>query len=90
MNARDYIFPNEKLVLYLFNPFGDEIMKDVLGHLDESLERYPRDVLVSMVYPEHSSTADAVPRLELYKELRHCRIYRSTFWPKSSQADQNA
>ncbi|HEX4811058.1 MAG TPA: class I SAM-dependent methyltransferase, partial [Bryobacteraceae bacterium] len=34
MNARDYIFPNEKLVLYLFNPFGDEIMKDVLGHLD--------------------------------------------------------
>ncbi len=78
INARDYIFPDENLVLYFFNPFGQEIMGALLKRLEASIERCPRDVLVVMVYPEHASALETTPRLRLYKQFRPCRIYRST------------
>ncbi len=78
VDARDYIFPDENLVLYFFNPFGQEIMKSLLNRLDTSIRRCPRDVLVVMVYPEHASALEAIPWLQLYKRFRRYRIYRST------------
>lgn len=77
MDARDYVFPDENLVLYFFNPFGDEIMQQVLSGLRSSLDRRSRDIVLVMVYPEHLAAVEAMPHLQLYKELRHCRIYRS-------------
>jgi hypothetical protein len=78
MNARDYIFPDENLVLYFFNPFGEEVMRALLDRLDASIARCPRNVFVVMVYPEHASVIETISRLRLYKQLRRCRIYRST------------
>jgi SAM-dependent methyltransferase len=76
LNALDYDFPDENLVLYFFNPFGNEIMQALLNRLNASLDRCPRDVFLATVYPEHVSAVDAMPRWGVYKELRRCRIYR--------------
>ena len=78
MNARDYIFPDENLVVYFFNPFGDEIMRALMDRLDASIARCPRDVFVVMIYPEHASVIETISRLRLYKQFRRCRIYRRT------------
>jgi hypothetical protein len=77
LNAMDYHFPDQNLVLYFFNPFGRAVMEAVLGRLDASLRDYPRDVFVVILHSEFTSIADAMPRLRFYKEGRRYRIYRS-------------
>jgi SAM-dependent methyltransferase len=77
LNAMDYDFPDQNLVLYFFNPFGREVMEAVLGRLDASLRDHPRDVFVVMLHSEFTRIADAMPRLRFYAEGRRYRIYRS-------------
>ena len=38
-DAREFEFPNDNLVIYLFNPFGEEVMEGMLANLERSLER---------------------------------------------------
>jgi hypothetical protein len=76
MDAADYRFPDEKLVLYFFNPFGREVMQAVLRNLANSIERNPREVWVVMVYPELAELLDGAGYLRLYKTSSRYRIYR--------------
>jgi hypothetical protein len=46
LDAREYDFPETPLVLYLFNPFPDYVMKTVLDKLERSLEKSPRPVYI--------------------------------------------
>ena len=52
-DARDYEFPNEPLVLYMFNPFNAAIMQTVIDRIIRSIEVCPRDVWVIYHYPHH-------------------------------------
>ncbi len=45
-DARDFKFSAEPLVLYLFNPFPEYVLRDVLKHLHASLLEFPRDIFV--------------------------------------------
>jgi len=45
-DAREFVFPDEPLVLYLFNPFPQYVLTTVLENLRESVERDPREVYV--------------------------------------------
>lgn len=45
-DARSFEFPNEDLVLYLFNPFPDYVLRDVLANLHQSVTDLPREVYV--------------------------------------------
>jgi hypothetical protein len=45
-DARDFEFPLERLVLYLFNPFPDYVLKTVLSNLRRSAESAPREIYV--------------------------------------------
>ena len=45
-DARDFQFPAEPTVLYLFNPFSEHVLRTVLGNLHESLKASPREVVV--------------------------------------------
>ena len=45
-NARNFVFPNEPIVLYLFNPFPEHILRAVLANLQTSLLTVPREVFV--------------------------------------------
>jgi len=55
VDAREFTFPDEPLVLYFFNPLPPSGMKTVLGRLEQSLEAHPRDVYLIYHNPEHRS-----------------------------------
>jgi predicted RNA methylase len=77
MDAADYEFPNQKLVLFFFNPFGNEVMAKVLENLSVSLDRCFREVWVVLHDPTSSLEADRTPQLRLEVARDGCRIYRS-------------
>jgi SAM-dependent methyltransferase len=77
-SAVDYEFPNENLVIFLFNPFGAEVLSDVIRNLDASLRIQPRDAIVLMLYPEFGYIMDTSRALELYQATTKYRMYRST------------
>lgn len=60
INAMDFEFPNEKMVVFLFNPFGQSVLRAVLGNLERSLATNFRDVFVvfAMHVPEFMRMAD--------------------------------
>ncbi len=45
-DARDFVFPPEPLVLYLFNPLPEAGLEELLGNLETSLRNQPRPVYV--------------------------------------------
>ncbi len=45
-DAREFVFPAEPMVLYLFNPFPEHALRAVLANLRESLGREPRPAFV--------------------------------------------
>ena len=77
LDASEYIFPDGKLVLYLFNPFGPEVFKKVLINLGKSLAQHPRHVIVVIVNPEFALITEAMPFLRLYFQTRRFQIYQS-------------
>jgi SAM-dependent methyltransferase len=52
MDARDFDFPLEPLVIYLFNPFPEPVLAAVLERLRESLQKQPRPMLLAYRFPE--------------------------------------
>ena len=78
MDALDFRFPHDNLVLYFFNPFGSATMQRLLEGLEHSLDRNPRDVLVVTVFPQFDSLFAATRHFKLYRRMRRCHIYRST------------
>lgn len=53
VDAREFVFPDDPLVLYLFNPLPELGMKAVVSNLERSLAASPRDVYFVYHNPEH-------------------------------------
>jgi SAM-dependent methyltransferase len=53
-DAAEYEFPEQKLVLFLFNPFGPDVTNRMLDNLERSLKTCPRHVVILLVWPEFS------------------------------------
>jgi predicted RNA methylase len=77
MDASDYQFPNENLAIYLFNPFGADVMEKVLANLAMSLQRNPRHVIVTMVYPEFAFMLARAAALRPYRVTSRYHIYQT-------------
>ncbi|AQX03595.1 hypothetical protein BBD32_12735 [Elizabethkingia anophelis] len=45
-DASDYIIPDDVNVFYFYNPFAPPVLKVVMQHIEESLERNPRKVII--------------------------------------------
>jgi hypothetical protein len=52
-DAVDYELPPEKIVLYLYNPFGEVVLERVLENTRRSFEDRPRTIYVLYCNPEH-------------------------------------
>jgi SAM-dependent methyltransferase len=76
-NAADFKFPNENLVICLFNPFGPEVLSRMLTNLERSIKRYPRHVIILMIYPVFSDVVARMRGMRLYKQTRRHHIYQS-------------
>jgi hypothetical protein len=74
-DARDFEFPNEPTVLYLFNPFPEPVFALVLQKLKESLKKNPRPSYVAYRYPEYKRVIDECEWLERIAETEQWVIY---------------
>jgi len=53
IDARDFQYPLEPLVVYLFNPFPEPVFAAVLSSLGQSARENPRPIYVAYRYIEH-------------------------------------
>jgi SAM-dependent methyltransferase len=77
VDARDFEFPNDNLVIYLFNPFGPEVMEKMLANLERSLETHPRHAIVVMLWPDHSDVVERMPMMRVYRKTRRHHIFEA-------------
>jgi len=83
LDATQYDFPPEPLVIYLFYPFKQSVMEPVMQNLNRSLAECPRDVIVLYRNPVFSNVVDGASNLKLYARRSDFgslyMIYRSSF-----------
>ena len=53
MDALEYSYEDAPLVLFLFDPFGRDILQRIIANLEASLKARPRDAYVVYVYPQY-------------------------------------
>lgn len=62
-DAADFTFPSEPLVVFFYNPFGEQLFSTVLGNLVRSLRANPRPC--SLVYVSSTDSIEwAIPAIE--------------------------
>ena len=61
LDAEDYVFPEDPLVVYLFNPFPGAVLERVVAHLEASLRECPRPAAVVYVNPHTLAPLVASP-----------------------------
>ena len=64
-------------MVYIFNPFGPEVMKLVLENLGLSIASHPRHVVMLLLWPEQSQMVDEMPGMNLYRKTRRYDIYQT-------------
>jgi hypothetical protein len=55
-------------VLFLFDPFGREILREVVADLEASLSASPREAYVVYVYPQYEDVLRGSRLLRMVKE----------------------
>lgn len=54
-DAASYPIPDGALLVYLFNPFGKSVMKQLVGNVVQSLHDNPREIIVMYIYGVHAN-----------------------------------
>ena len=75
-DAREYEFPPTDLVVYLFNPFPDYVLREVLTNLVASARRTPRSIVVLYNAPFEKQEFERIPELRQYYETSQYQLYR--------------
>lgn len=77
MDAAKYIFPEDPLVLYLYNPFDSPVMAHVVNNIAESFQKKPRRIVVLYFTPQISCTVlwDNMEFLKKVKASKELCIY---------------
>ena len=77
MDARNFQFPDDPLVVYLFNPFSESTFAQVLENLRRSIEHAPRPVYVAYRFTEHESLLERSDWLEKVEATEQWAVYRN-------------
>ncbi len=75
-DARDYDFPLSDIVLYLFNPFPDYVLREVLTNLVASAQRHSRSIFVLYNAPFEKHEFERIPELQQYYATSQYELYR--------------
>lgn len=76
-DAAFFRFSAEPLALFLYNPFAEPVLAQVLANLQASLALHPRPLLVFYRNPLCSSLLDQLPFLRLRRATPDYRVYAS-------------
>jgi len=77
MDARDFQFPNDPLMVYLFNPFSEATFVAVLENLRQSIEQASRPVYVAYRFTEHENVLSEAGWLEKTAGTEQWAIYQN-------------
>jgi SAM-dependent methyltransferase len=66
LDAEDFEFPSDPMVIYLFNPFPGRVLEGVVAKLERSLREQPRQALIIYVNPHALA---AITRSELFERI---------------------
>jgi predicted RNA methylase len=75
-DAREYSFPLTNIVLYLFNPFPDYVLREVLTNLVASAQSAPRSIFVLYNAPFEKQEFERIPELRCYYETSQYQLYQ--------------
>jgi hypothetical protein len=75
-DAADFTFPDEPLALFLYNPFAEPVMRQVVQRLAATLEASPRDVIIYYRNPRAARLLSALPGLQRIRVTRAYGVYR--------------
>jgi SAM-dependent methyltransferase len=76
-DARDFQFPLEALVVYLFNPFSEPTFAAVLENLRRSIEQSPRLVYIAYRFTEFEGLLAQADWLEKVAGTEQWAVYRA-------------
>ena len=77
-DALEFPFPEESMVVYLFNPFPADILREVLARLRSSVVQHPREAYVIYHNLVHEDVCRKMPWLEPLLKTDRYAIYRVT------------
>lgn len=77
MDARDFVFPAEPLVLYLFNPFPEPLFAAVLEKLRRSTTETPWPVYIAYRFLEFEALLSRCDWLEKIAGTEQWAVYRN-------------
>jgi hypothetical protein len=67
-DAASFQFPSGNIVVYIYNPFGQEVLTKVLAALEAAMAAERREVYLVYMYPSLLECIDASPGLKRYFE----------------------
>ena len=76
VDALRYQFPDEPLVCYFGDPFDEALMAKMLGNIQQSLLRAPREIFIVYYNPRSGHLFDQAPCFERVNELGPVKIWR--------------
>jgi SAM-dependent methyltransferase len=77
MDARDFQFPLEPIVVYLFNPFSEATFSQVLENLRLSIEQAPRPVYIAYRFTEFEKLLAQEAWLEKVAAAEQWAVYKN-------------
>ncbi len=77
LDAREFQFPPDPLVIYLFNPFPDYVLATVLDNLHASLARHPRPAYVIYNTPDEQQVIERKHTLRRIVRTHQYEIYQA-------------
>lgn len=75
LDAREFTFPPDPLVVYLFNPFPDYVLAAVVANLGKSLDRDPRPVYIIYNAPFEQHIIEKAKFLRRIVQTHQYEIY---------------
>jgi hypothetical protein len=78
VDATEYAFPDEHLLVYMYNPFDGGMLQRVLANLQCAVERFKRKVVVVYYWPRFKDTFAQFPSFELLHEHGRWAAYLAT------------
>jgi hypothetical protein len=76
LDARDFSFPHEPLVIYLFNPFPQDVFSAVLANLKQSFDAHPRPIWIAYRFPEFEALLQQSQWLEKVAGTDQWAVYK--------------